>query len=102
MRALALLVLAAIPLAGCATHTIDAASVRGHEEFLAGDALNPEQKARGVTWQRVPEPFTTFFYFNLRDPVLGGMDPAFARPMHRLRRSSSLHLMETPRHFLVR
>jgi len=44
--------------------------------LLAGDALNPEQKARGVTWQRVPEPFTTFFYFNLRDPALGGMDPA--------------------------
>jgi len=50
MRALALLVLAAIPLAGCATHTIDAASVRGHEEFLAGDALNGRGSGTRDEW----------------------------------------------------
>jgi len=50
MRALALLVLAAIPLAGCATHTIDAASVRGHEEFLASDALNGRGSGTRDEW----------------------------------------------------
>jgi ABC-type transport system substrate-binding protein len=54
--------------------------------LLANDALRSEYKARGVTWQRVPEPYTTFFYFNLRDAQVGGMHPAHIA----LRRAVSL------------
>jgi oligopeptide transport system substrate-binding protein len=44
--------------------------------LLAGDALKPEYARRGVAWFRVPEPYLTSLYINLRDPVIGGMDSA--------------------------
>ena len=42
--------------------------------LVDGDRLKPEYAARGVTWYRVPEPYLTSLYFNLRDPQVGGMD----------------------------
>jgi ABC-type transport system substrate-binding protein len=44
-----------------------------------------------VTWYRVPEPFLTSLYFNLRDPVVGGMDA----PQVALRRAIDLALDRT-------
>jgi oligopeptide transport system substrate-binding protein len=43
---------------------------------LDRDKLRPEYAARGVTWYRVPEPYVASLYFNLDDPVVGGMDAA--------------------------
>jgi ABC-type transport system substrate-binding protein len=58
---------------------------------LDRDKLRPEYAARGVTWYRVPEPFLTSLYFNLRDPVVGGMDA----PHVALRRAIDLALDRT-------
>jgi ABC-type transport system substrate-binding protein len=44
--------------------------------LVDGDKLRSEYRARGVGWQRMPEPFTVSLYFNLRDPLVGGMDAA--------------------------
>jgi ABC-type transport system substrate-binding protein len=43
--------------------------------LLAGDKLRPAYEARGVTWHRVPLPYLNALYFNLHDPVVGGMAP---------------------------
>jgi ABC-type transport system substrate-binding protein len=56
--------------------------------LLEHDALRPEYRARGIGWQRTPEPFTAFVYFNLRDPLVGGMDA----PRVALRRAVGLAL----------
>ena len=42
--------------------------------LVDGDRLRGEYRARGVWWERTPEPFTVSLYFNLRDPLVGGMD----------------------------
>ena len=50
MKSLAIAALAALSAAGCATHTINASSVRGHEEFLAGDAMNGRGSGTRDEW----------------------------------------------------
>jgi ABC-type transport system substrate-binding protein len=42
---------------------------------LAGDALRPEYAQRGVTLQRQFSPSTSYIYFNMDDPVVGGFAP---------------------------
>jgi len=42
--------------------------------LIDGDQLKREYAARGIQWQRVPEPYLTSLYFNLRDAAVGGMD----------------------------
>jgi len=41
--------------------------------LLNGDKLKPEYAARGITRHVFPEPYLFTFYFNMTDPVLGGM-----------------------------
>ncbi|OLC65479.1 MAG: hypothetical protein AUH79_07510, partial [Betaproteobacteria bacterium 13_1_40CM_4_64_4] len=41
--------------------------------LLNGDKLKPEYTARGITRHVFPEPYLFTFYFNMADPVLGGM-----------------------------
>jgi len=41
--------------------------------LLADDKLKPEYAARGITRHVYPEPYIFSFYFNMADPVLGGM-----------------------------
>jgi Peptidase family M28 len=50
MKSLAIAALAALSAAGCAAHTIKASSVRGHEEFLAGDAMNGRGSGTRDEW----------------------------------------------------
>ena len=42
--------------------------------LLAGTALRPDLAARGVTHFATSEPFVFFIYFNVEDPVVGGME----------------------------
>jgi peptide/nickel transport system substrate-binding protein len=42
---------------------------------LVGDALRPEYAKRGVVLNRQMSPSTTFIYFNMDDPVVGGFAP---------------------------
>jgi ABC-type transport system substrate-binding protein len=44
--------------------------------LIDAERLRSEYASRGITWYRVPEPYLTSLYFNLRDPQVGGMDPA--------------------------
>jgi oligopeptide transport system substrate-binding protein len=41
--------------------------------LLADDKLKPEYAARGIARYVYPEPYIFSFYFNIADPVLGGM-----------------------------
>jgi len=41
--------------------------------LLQRDKLKPEYVARGISRQVFPEPFLFGFYFNIADPVIGGM-----------------------------
>jgi oligopeptide transport system substrate-binding protein len=41
---------------------------------LHNGKLKPEYVARGVTRRVFPEPYLFSFYFNMKDPVVGGMD----------------------------
>ncbi len=41
--------------------------------MLADGKLKPEYAARGIVRHVFPEPFTFLFYFNMADPVIGGM-----------------------------
>ena len=55
--------------------SIDYVVLRGEiaTRLLAGGKLKPEFAARGVTRQVVPEPYIFQIYFNIADPVIGGM-----------------------------
>ena len=50
MKTFAAAVSSLVFLAGCATHTINAPSVRGHMEFLAGDAMNGRGSGTRDEW----------------------------------------------------
>jgi hypothetical protein len=50
MKSLAIMALAALSAAGCAAHAINTSSVRGHEEFLAGDAMNGRGSGTRDEW----------------------------------------------------
>jgi len=54
---------------------LDYIVVRGEvaNRLLADRALKPEYARRGITRRVYPEPFLFSFYFNVADPVLGGM-----------------------------
>ena len=54
---------------------LDFIAVRGTvgNRLLADGKLKPEYAARGVTRHVFPEPFLFAVYFNMKDPVLGGM-----------------------------
>ncbi|HSV17452.1 MAG TPA: ABC transporter substrate-binding protein [Casimicrobiaceae bacterium] len=69
---------------------IDAMVLRSEvaTRLVDGDRLRPEYAARGIGWQRVPEPYLVSLYINLRDPQVGGMDP----PHIALRRAMALAL----------
>ncbi|HEU4776971.1 MAG TPA: ABC transporter substrate-binding protein [Telluria sp.] len=43
---------------------------------LDGATLRPELAARGVQLSRQVDPEITYYYWNMRDPVVGGMAPA--------------------------
>ena len=55
---------------------LDYIGIRGEvaNRLLADGALKPEYARRGITRRVFPEPFLFSFYFNVADPVLGGMD----------------------------
>ncbi|MEP6942026.1 MAG: ABC transporter substrate-binding protein [Betaproteobacteria bacterium] len=55
---------------------------------IEGGKLKPEYVSRGVARYVYPEPFLFELYFNMRDPVVGGMDV----PHVALRRAMSLAL----------
>ncbi len=55
---------------------------------IEGGKLKPEYVSRGVTRHVYPEPFLFQLYFNMRDPVVGGMDV----PHIALRRAMALAL----------
>jgi len=42
---------------------------------LAGNLLKPEYAQRGIMLQRQIEPTTSYIYFNMDDPVVGGYTP---------------------------
>lgn len=54
---------------------LDQVMLRGEvaNRLLANGALKPEYAARGVTRIAFPEPFLFSVYFNVADPVIGGM-----------------------------
>ena len=54
---------------------LDYIGIRGEvaNRLLADGALKPEYARRGITRRVFPEPFLFSFYFNVADPVLGGM-----------------------------
>jgi oligopeptide transport system substrate-binding protein len=54
---------------------LDYIGIRGEvaNRLLADGALKPEYARRGMTRRVYPEPFLFSFYFNVADPVLGGM-----------------------------
>ncbi len=54
---------------------LDYIVVRGEvaNRLLADGALKPEYARRGIMRRVFPEPFLFAFYFNVADPVLGGM-----------------------------
>jgi ABC-type transport system substrate-binding protein len=39
---------------------------------IPGNKLAPDFAARGITWDRSVEPEITYYFFNMKDPVLGG------------------------------
>jgi len=39
---------------------------------IPGNELAPDLAARGITWDRSVEPEITYYFFNMKDPVLGG------------------------------
>ena len=43
------------------------------ESWRAGDDIKPELKSRGIRRQDVVDPETTYYFFNFRDPVVGGL-----------------------------
>jgi len=45
------------------------------DRVLAGNALRPEYAKRGVTLHREVSPSTSYIYFNMDDPVVGGYTP---------------------------
>ena len=55
---------------------LDYIAVRGEiaNRLLIDGKLKPEYAARGVTHQVFTEPYVYSFYFNVDDPVVGGMD----------------------------
>lgn len=54
---------------------LDYIIVRGEvaNRLLADGALRPEYARRGITRHVYPEPFIFSFYFNVGDPIIGGM-----------------------------
>jgi oligopeptide transport system substrate-binding protein len=42
---------------------------------LVGNVLKPEYAQRGITLRRQIEPMTSYIYFNMDDPVVGGYTP---------------------------
>jgi oligopeptide transport system substrate-binding protein len=67
---------------------LDYVVLRGEvaSRLLANDKLKPEYVSRGVTRHVFPEPFGFSIYFNLADPVIGGM----AKERVALRRAMAL------------
>ncbi|MDE2504929.1 MAG: bicyclomycin resistance protein [Burkholderiales bacterium] len=57
-------------------------------QAMPGGEVAPNLARRGVRGWRVPVPYTTFSYFNMDDPVVGGMTP----PQIALRRAICLAL----------
>ena len=55
---------------------LDVIVLRGEvaSRLLSDGKLKPEYAARGYVRHVFPEPFTFSFYFNMADPVVGGMD----------------------------
>jgi len=55
---------------------LDVVVLRGEvaSRMLADGKLKPEYAARGMVRHVFAEPFTFLFYFNMADPVIGGMD----------------------------
>ncbi len=55
---------------------LDVVVLRGEiaSRMLADGKLKPEYAARGMVRHVFPEPFAFLFYFNVADPVIGGMD----------------------------
>jgi ABC-type transport system substrate-binding protein len=54
---------------------LDYIGIRGEvaNRLLADGALKPEYARRGITRRVFPEPFLFSFYFNVADPVIGGL-----------------------------
>jgi ABC-type transport system substrate-binding protein len=54
---------------------LDYIGIRGEvaNRLLADGALKPEYARRGITRHVFPEPFLFSFYFNVADPVIGGL-----------------------------
>jgi len=54
---------------------LDYVQLRGEiaTRLLSGDKLKPEYAARGITRSVYAEPFTFSLYFNMKDPVVGGV-----------------------------
>ena len=54
---------------------LDYVGIRGEvaNRLLADGALKPEYARQGITRRVYPEPFLFSFYFNVADPVVGGM-----------------------------
>ena len=55
---------------------LDVVVLRGEvaSRVLADGKLKPEYAARGMIRHVFPEPFTFLFYFNMADPLIGGME----------------------------
>jgi len=69
---------------------LDVIALRGDvaSRMLADGKLKPEYASRGMVRLVFPEPFTFSFYFNMADPVIGGM----AKDRVALRRAMALAL----------
>jgi ABC-type transport system substrate-binding protein len=57
---------------------LDVVVLRGEiaSRLVVNGKLKPEYAARGFVLHEFPEPFTFLFYFNVADPVIGGMESA--------------------------